>query len=468
MDQAGAEPSRTAMAKALIVLSGPLALANAAMIFAGLFDVYVAGRVGVDAQAAVGLGAMLSSLAVFFFAGVTNGIVPMVSQYAGAGQARECGETLVQGIVIALAGGAFLILVALAVPLARPQLAGLAGARVGALTASYISIRLLSGPFFLLILCVNKFLTGIHDTRPNILIGVGSSALECLLSYTLGLGAFGVPALGLKGIAWAYAIAQLAGAAVALGVCLLGPSRRRYPVRIGRRPVRPDLLRSLLALGVPLGAAQVFNNGSYLILSVVAARLGPEAAAAHAVASQVLLLPQRGLEVLGSAGSSLVGKYVGAGSRARAVRQHWVAMAVGCGLAGVIGIILWAFRGGISGLLSPDAGAAAVTAGVFVVIALSMVPRAVMAVAQASLSAVGDVRIPSLTIIVGRWALLVPMTLFLVFWLDGGVVGVWEAETLSVVVLAAMLLVRLVRGRRFDRPLAPSGAERTEALSGTD
>jgi MATE family multidrug resistance protein len=445
----------------LLGLSSPLAVANMALVGAGLFDMYVAGQAGVAEQAAVGIGLTVGTIAVMFFVGLTNAIVPLVSQHLGAGRGDECGHVLVQGLFLCVLTGGFLAVCGALTPLARPFADAVAAPDVGHLLTSYLAIRLCASPFFLIVLALGKFFIGIQKTHLNAVVLLTVSGMQCVLSYALCLGRFGLPELGSDGIALSYLIAQATGAVVGLLVCLLGPGRSTHPIRLRQGLARRDLRRKLVSLGMPLGFSQLFSNGSYLVLSILAVQFGPQAAAVYAVVNQTLLVPQRGFEIVGSAGSSLVGNYVGAERPNQAVRQHWATVGVTSMIGAAVALALWLFDDQLAGLLSESTAVAATAADVFLIAAVTMVPRAAMTVAFATLSAAGDVRVPSTLMIGARWVILVPATLLFAFLLDGGVVGIWLAESLSVVVVAVALTLRSRRSGLFEKSLVePAGAAR--------
>jgi putative MATE family efflux protein len=386
---------------------------------------------------------------------MVNAITPVVAHNAGAGQRETCGEVLGHGVMLTLAaGGVALWALAAATPLAHPLLDGMAGPKVGAIATTYIAIRLLGSPFFLLLLCGNKFLIGVHHTRPIAGVAVATGLLQAALSYGLGLGTLGLPAGGAAGIAMAYAVAQVCGAAAILAICRRGATGRRYRTRLWPDPLRRELLAKLLAIGVPLGGAQLFSSSSYLILTFVAAHLGAAAVAAHAVVSQVMLLPHRAFEILGYSGGSLVAAHLGERRFGDAAEQHRAMLTVGVGLAAGVTLLLLSARGQLAASLAADGRIAELAGRAFVFAALALVPIAVYVLAYATLTAAGDVRLASVVLIGSSWVVLVPLAVLLVFLLHQGVVGIWQAEVANSVVLAAVMLARLRRGHWLQGSLA--------------
>ena len=168
----------------------------------GVADVYVTGQIGREAQAAMGLIAQ----AMFFFQmvaiAVANGSVATITQSLGAG--KRLRATRYAGLC--LAGGAGLGL----------------GILVFGLLTQGLFLDLLNVPapvrapaqdilfVFLLLLPANSvFLISSAVLRAHQMVKLPlvSVALVCLinawLDFGLGLGRFGLPEMGYRGVAWA-------------------------------------------------------------------------------------------------------------------------------------------------------------------------------------------------------------------------------------------------------------------------
>ncbi|MCA9526513.1 MAG: MATE family efflux transporter, partial [Myxococcales bacterium] len=109
-------PDRRAERRATFQLAAPLVVAFAGNQLLSLVDTMVAGRLGAEAIAAVGLGGALFFLATVFPLGLLMGLDPVASQALGAGRPAEARtayhEALVLAAVMAPLAAALALLVA--------------------------------------------------------------------------------------------------------------------------------------------------------------------------------------------------------------------------------------------------------------------------------------------------------------------------------------------------------------------
>jgi Na+-driven multidrug efflux pump len=77
--------------RALVALSGPLALSNLAQIAMGTTDVMMMGSLGPDTLAAGALGANLYLVALIFGIGLLNATTPMIARELGRGSSTVRG-----------------------------------------------------------------------------------------------------------------------------------------------------------------------------------------------------------------------------------------------------------------------------------------------------------------------------------------------------------------------------------------
>jgi MATE family multidrug resistance protein len=164
-------------------------------------------------------------------------------------------------------------------------------------------------PALLVILVGHGAFRGYQDTRTPLVVTLGLNAVNLVLDPILifGLG------WGIAGAAWATVTAQWFGA---VWFILLFFWTRRTELGIGFG--RPQ--RRALGLLVGAGKAMVIRNASLLATltaaTMVAARVGTAAVAAHQIAIQLWIFLALVIDALAIAGQAIVGKELGAGKRA--------------------------------------------------------------------------------------------------------------------------------------------------------
>jgi putative MATE family efflux protein len=318
--------------------------ASVGMFFNTLFnfvDTYCAGLLGTDALAALSLSFPLYFMLIAVGSGLSQGTTALLANALGAGHREEARHVFAQSLLLAVVSG---VLFSLAGILGAPALFRWLGADGNylALTLANINVILGGGVFFILTMAINSALVAQGETRiyRNFLI-LGFVA-NCALNPLLMWGLFGLPRLGVAGVALATVLVQIGGCV------LLGLSVRRGHLfhALPRALFRPDpaVLRRLGGQSIPAALNMMTIALGILVTTWFVKHFGKEAIAAAGIATrieQVVLMPAIGL---GSAMLSLVGQNHGAGLPHR-VREAWLTnVKHGAGLM-LIGALIVGFGG---------------------------------------------------------------------------------------------------------------------------
>lgn len=328
----------------MIALAWPQALMMLAQYCVALADVVVTGHIGTQAQAALGL----ISVSVFCFLvtamALANAALAIISQSLGAGLARR--SRRYAGFFLLLAMGVGL---AFTLTFSQASAVFLRLLRIPdellPMTESFLGVYLYALPAYYLLLITNAIFQAHGLVRVPLCSMCLVAALNAVLDFGLGLGLWGFPALGCRGVAWATFGSVAAGA-------LLNLSRLHFrgllhaaeypPVRWMRRS-----WRHVFRYAWPAGASQLAWQGSSLALCVILGSLpgdpvGPLAGFAAGVRVEALLtMPAY---ALGLAAAILVGRALGSGdpclSRAIALRF----LSLGVAALTLAAVALWHLR----------------------------------------------------------------------------------------------------------------------------
>ena len=335
-------------------LAWPQLLMMVFHFFIGFVDVWVAGRIDPNVQAA--LGVITQSLFLFLVVAtaVANGSVAAISQSMGAGLYKRIQRYVGLCLLIALAFG--LVLLLLVLPL-RGLVLDLMRipAPMREVTHYFLTVFVcLLPPYYLLIVC-NAVLRAQKRVMIPLYAMIIVTGLNTVLDLGLGLGWFGLPNLGARGVAWATFFSVCAGSAYSIlmlrRLSLLG--RKSFaPWRWVRRA-----LPYLLKVAVPSGVWHGVWHLGYMVLYAITASLpeGSVAALAGMAAGirieSILFLPAFALNM--TAGI-LVGHMLGARRPNEAKRFGFRVLCMGVILVGLIGLCVYAFLGAIAAFLAPD------------------------------------------------------------------------------------------------------------------
>lgn len=403
------------------------------------------GRLGPEPLAAIGGSAFGWWIIVLSCDLAAVGAHARVARHEGANERGRIAGTLAQAALIGI--GIALTLALVAYPL-RGHYFDLLGFTRGsaehALGSAYLGASLLGAGTLALEAVVGAAFRGLGQTRTALAITGFALVVNTLLDPLLiwGLGPF--PALGVRGAAWATAIANAAGAAI--GLWLLG-------VRgVQVRPRRPDLreLGTIVRIGLPVSASGVGFALCYVLLGRVITGFGSEQMGALGVGHRLEGLAYLVCLAFGVGAATMVGQHLGAGDvlRARASAKaaaRWCLLAM---LPLTIGLYLLARP--LFGLFTDDP--ATIEAGVLYlrIQSIVLVFMALEEVYLGAFAGAGDTLAASI-IAFGWTAARIPIAYWLAHHVGLGIAGVWLAVAASTALKGALLWAWWRRGR-WHRP----------------
>ncbi len=429
-------------------------------------------------RAALPAGVLAFTLQSGFFAlaGYSN---TFVSQYHGAGDRDGCARSVAQSLWIAL----------LATPLVIALIpAGLAvlrasqhGAEVFAEESLYLRILIWGSLPSLLSSALSGFFSGRGDTHTPMWAYLAGNALNVVLDYWFIFGGLGLPALGIRGAAYATVLSAVLPAAMLAWAAYRGPVSVEYGTRQALRWDGP-LFRRMLRFGAPSGFQLMFDLAAFTVFVMLAGRFGPREQSASSIALSINALSFMPVIALGVAGGIAVGKYQGRGDSAVATRSGWNALRMGVVYMAAMGaafallprLFVGAFAGGAESSV-PIAEVFPIARRLLVWIATWGIGDACCLVLSGALKGAGDTRFVMIYAMLCNWLLFIGGSLVIVFALHGGFQGLWLWATLHVWIMAAGYVWRFARGRwqRIDllgrrelEWMPPPGQPHSDALRG--
>jgi MATE family multidrug resistance protein len=437
--------------RAVLLLALPLMLNSAVQLVLNLTDTWFVGRLSTAAMAAMGAVHFLAIVFLLGFGGVGLAVQTFVSQAYGARRSMRAARDTWIGLWatlataplflwLALNGDAMLALFDLPPDVAR-------------LAADWWWPRMLGGPLSVWLWAIAGFFNGIG--RPRVTLGVMvavailNAALNELFIFRLGLG--------MAGSAWATTLSIGAGCALSMALFLSKPLQTSYRTRLAWRPTWRGLKR-VLSVGVPTGVFPAVDLVAISLFQLMQVKLGPVAGAATQIVmmlTAIAYLPAIGIAL---AGTTLVGQSIGAGDKDWAQRMGNTIVLVAVVYMGAIGVAIALAGPWLVPLFSDmsHAGAADVMELGLTLVWIAGAYQVFDALNLASafcLRGAGDVKTPTVYLLVLAWLGFVPLAHMLSFapgqgWVDFlpqfglGVVGGWIASLTYVVLLGLTLFGR--------------------------
>lgn len=332
--------------KEILSLAIPSILANITVPLVGMADIAVAGHLGggTGAAALIGgitIGTMLFDLLYWNFAFLRSGTGGLTAQAYGRLLAGSDGVDQVQGILlralrIAMLSGVALIALQWVVLWLAFLLVDCTP-QVRELASEYFKIRIWAAPATLSLFAFKGWFIGLQDTVRPMIADLIVNGLNIALSFGLGFGLCGLPAMGFAGVAAGTLIAQWCGFTYAAFAARhsLGQLATQKPAFLRHQPASGPATDTKSANFVsPAGPAvdqvqapSFFRMNRDLVLrslgmiavyigfTVISAKFGDTMLAVSAILMKLLLVFSYFTDGFAYAGEALTGKFIGAGDK---------------------------------------------------------------------------------------------------------------------------------------------------------
>ena len=422
--------------RTLLQLSIPIMGGMVSQSLLNLVDTAMVGHLGSDALAAIGTANYAIFVCFALISGLSVGVQSRVARLQGLGAMSRLREPLDSGIRIALF--ASIPLTALLFFCTPSLFDGFQiSSSVAEQTKSYFTIRILSLPAGMLMLCFRGFWNGSHSPWSYLQILVVIHVLNAALSYLLIFGKFGLPQMNLNGAALGTLIAMYAGALLNI----FKVSRSGYPSSLSTAASRPDNLRSFFQQAWPDSAQQTFFALGLLTFFWLVSGLGAEAMAITLVLANIsllMILPGIGM---GMASTTLINHSLGAGNHHRAWRWGMDVSFAALALMTLLSLPLLFFPEAVLGFFLPQ-NAQLATAGKvpLQLMAISVIADSSALVLTQSLLGTGCNRVVMKIRFSTLWLFGLPVTALAVHVFHLGLAEVWGIQALQRLITSLLCL----------------------------
>ncbi|WP_423409665.1 MATE family efflux transporter [Heyndrickxia sp. MSNUG] len=408
----------------LFAITWPLFIEIMLYMLMGNADTLMLSQYSDNSVAAVGVSNQILSMVIVMFGFIATGTAILVAQNLGAkrdDQAREVsvvsiGTNLVFGLL--LSAGVFIF----SEPLLRlmdlpPELFDEANAY----------LRIVGGFSFIqsLIMTVGSIVRSYGYTRDIMYVTIGMNILNVIGNYIFIFGTFGIPVLGVEGVAISTSVSRIIGLIAAFYVMM-----RRIP---GTLPMSmlfrfpKNHLKNLLNIGIPSAGEHLSYNGSQMLITYFIATLGTQALTTKVYTQNVMMFVFLFSIAISQGTQILIGHMVGAkeidNAYKRALKSLKLAIMISIAAAGVVSI----FAKDLLGIFTENMSIIEVGTTLILLTIILEPGRSFNLVLISSLRAAGDVKFPVYMGILSMWGVSVTLSYFLGIYLELGLVGIWIA-----------------------------------------
>ncbi|WP_078553566.1 MATE family efflux transporter [Bacillus alkalicellulosilyticus] len=387
-------------------------------------DTFMISKVSDEAVAAVGVANQLVMFLFFLFQFVATGCAIVVAQYLGAKKYGEIRKLTANAISMNFLFG---LLIATLVVLFSRQLLGLFQLEPHLFQEARVYLMIVGGALVFQALCVTmSAIIQTHGfTKETMYVSVGMNILNIIGNYLFIFGAFGVPKLGVPGVAIATAISQFL-AMIAYGLMLY----YRVKLKIEWSELirwQKERIKKILSIGIPSSMTIISYSSSQIVVTAFITLLGTQMLATRIYTINILFFVMILGISLGRGSQIIIGHLIGAGKMDEAYKQalrngRWsILMAMGTTL------IIYLLREPLLGLFTSDPEIIYMGATLLLMGFLLEPGRCLNLIYGATLQGAGDARYMMIVSVTVIWLFSVPLYYLLGIHWGFGLIGIWIA-----------------------------------------
>lgn len=418
------QPTNTTQPPTLLAIAWPIFVEQSLRILIGTVDTFMVAHVSDGAVAALGVSHRLIMLALICFNFIGIGTSVVITHHLGAGDRKGAEAIASTALGVNLWMG---LAASAAMFLFNEPLLRLMQLPESLMVYALPFLSLMGGTIFLesINTSIGAILRAHGNTRDVMFVTVGQNIVNVVGVSLVLFGWFGLPKLGVEGVACASVFSRLVAT-----TALLFLLRRRLGIRMyWRTPfdLSRDRLDRILHIGLPAAGEHLSYWVALLTVTSFIGHLGAESLSIMAYSQTVQSLVILFSLSLGLGTEIVVGRLIGAGDFEGAYRQLLCSLKLCLMLTAGGMVVIAIVAPHLIGLFSHDP---AVVAGGTLLLRISFaleIGRVFNIVVINSLRATGDARFPVQVGALCMWLLWVPGAWFLGLHLGWGLVGIWIA-----------------------------------------
>ena len=412
----------------------------------GFTDIYVAGLINPEIQAAIGFIGQLYFLIIIIANAISIGTLAMVSRAFGAGDLEKTVDIARQSLLFSILAAIGLTVFGLLFSRAILTIAGVPEEIKDMAEKFFRIFAFALGPNYVLIIS-NAVFRAVGDMKKPLFTMFLVSAINIAGDFLLVFGVFGFDGLGYIGIAISTALSMTIGTIINLVFFASGRWRNIYQ---GPLKISADAARKITVLSWPAVLLQIAWSAGSIVLYNILGRLGDKSVTAIASISNglrieaVIYLPAFALNM---AAAVLVGQNLGAGNPDRAEKAVWKIASIGVVFVSLLSlpVFLWAEQ--FASLLTKDPAVLEETARYLRINMLSEPFMALGAILSGGLQGAGDTKRTMHVIVIAMWFVRLPLAYYLALELNYGATGVWVAMITSMSLQGMLMAWKFRQGR---------------------
>ncbi len=305
-------------------------------------DQLMTGQLGSTSITGIGLGGKFASIYSVMIAAAASVAGIMIAQYIGKKDDKETGRSFYTNLAVSLILAAVFTLLSTMIP---SRILGLYTNDGTAIQkgVEYLRIYALSFLPVAVTSILSVYLRCVRAAKVPLYGGIFASIANTVLNYILIFGKAGLPAMGVKGAAWASVISQLSGCilTVIFFFFLYRKNTWKIPFEISMDKVS---MKQYAVILMPLLVCEFFWSLGENVYASIYGHVGTKAFAAMTLTNPLQALVIGALSGVSQAAGVMIGKRLGADDRERAYQDSKRLMYTGFACSILLSVLVFAFK----------------------------------------------------------------------------------------------------------------------------
>jgi len=409
-------------------LTWPIFIEMLLLMMLGSVDTLMLSRYSDNAVAAVGVSNQLIMMVNILFGLLATGTSVLIDQNLGAGNKNEASKIATVSLALNLVIG---IILSLALYLGSGMILRIMGIRQELMGFGTDYLKIVGGFMFLqaILMTCTAIVRSHGFTKASMLITLLMNIIHVILDYMFIFGPFGIPVLGVRGVAFSTNVCKVLGLIIILYI-VFKKVDRNISIKL-LNPFPGKIVSNLMKIGIPTAGEQLSYNLSQLTITYFMNFLGNEALVTKAYVQNIVMFAALFAISIGQGTEILVAHLVGADKKEKAYETCLRSLRSGFLISAAIAFVFAAFRLQLLSLFTENPHIVAQGAMVLVIDVILEPGRSFNVIVINCLRASGDVKFPVYMGILSMWGISVTMSYFLGIYMGLGLAGMWAAFALD-------------------------------------
>ena len=408
----------------LFALTWPIFIEILLHMLMGNADTLMLSLYSDNSVAAVGVSNQILSVIIVMFGFIATGTSVLVAQHLGAKQEKEAAEITVVSIAANLLFSLTLSVIVFILSVNLLKMMDLPEELMGEAN-SYL--QMVGGFIFLqaIIMTLGAALKSYGFTKDIMYVTIGMNIINVIGNYLFIFGPFGIPVLGVEGVAISTNVSRVLGLIVTV-ILLFKRINHKLPFKkLFTLPI--SHLKNLLNIGIPSAGENLFYNSSQMLMTYFITIMGTEALTIKVYTQNIMMFILLFSFAISQGTQIMVGRMIGARQLNDAYNRCLKSLYMGAVISTIMAITFTLFSDQLLSIFTTNPDILR-TGGTLIMLTIILEPgRAINMIIINALRAAGDVKLPVYMGIASMWGVAVPVSYILGIHFEMGLIGIWIA-----------------------------------------